>query len=81
MYRTKISTCLIYYQFCIYWQNIAGFKNQLADWWFNSTKELKKQRQRIFSYSFDPSGDLLSESYFIATKLETEGFVLDHRYL
>ena len=31
MYRTKISTCLIYYQFCIYWQNIAGFKNQLSD--------------------------------------------------
>ena len=39
------------------------------------TKELKKQRQRIFSYSFDPSGDLLSESYFITTKLETEGFI------
>ena len=41
----------------------------------------EKTKTKDFSYSFDPSGDLLSESYFIATKLETEGFVLDHRYL
>ena len=31
MYRTKIAPCLIYNQFCIYWQKIADFKNQLVD--------------------------------------------------
>ena len=40
-HRTKTRISLVPYYFSIYWQNIAGFKNQVVDWWFNSTKQLR----------------------------------------
>ena len=38
--RPKFFHVSVYHYFCIYWQNIAGFKTQLVDYLYNSTKQL-----------------------------------------